>query len=115
VFSIISKDSAVKSKKGSKYSGDLFQPISSEVAETGEGVFLPLVAKETEETNEQCYENTTFISMFSSCICWLFHHKTFFPAKNRLKPIPVDEFSEHVQRMHADRDNFFELEYSVRM
>ena len=35
-------------------------------------------------------------------------------GKNRLKPIPVEEFSEHVQRMHADRDKFFELEYNVR-
>ena len=37
-----------------------------------------------------------------------------FAGKNRLKPIPVEEFSEHVQRMHADRDKFFELEYNVR-
>jgi hypothetical protein len=38
-----------------------------------------------------------------------------FTAKNRSKPIPVEEFSEHVQRMHADRDKFFELEYNVRI
>ena len=30
-----------------------------------------------------------------------------------MKPVPVEEFSEHVQRMHADRDKFFELEYNV--
>ena len=34
-------------------------------------------------------------------------------GENRLKSIPVEEFSEHVQRMHADRDKFFELEYNV--
>ena len=27
--------------------------------------------------------------------------------------ITVDEFGEHVQRMHADRDKWFELEYNV--
>jgi hypothetical protein len=34
-------------------------------------------------------------------------------VQDRLKPVPVDEFSEHVQRMHADRDKWFELEYNV--
>ena len=34
-------------------------------------------------------------------------------GENRLKPIPVEEFGEHVQRMHADRDKFFESEYNV--
>ena len=34
-------------------------------------------------------------------------------AKDRLKAVPVEEFSEHVQRMHADRDKWFELEYGV--
>ena len=37
-----------------------------------------------------------------------------YKGKNRLKPVPVEEFGEHVQRMHADRDKFFELEYNVR-
>ena len=36
-----------------------------------------------------------------------------FLGEDSLKPIPVEEFSEHVQRMHADRDKFFELEYNV--
>jgi hypothetical protein len=30
-----------------------------------------------------------------------------------LQPIPLEEFGEHVQHMHADRDKFFELEYNV--
>ncbi len=34
-------------------------------------------------------------------------------VKERLKEVAVEEFSEHVQRMHADRDKWFELEYSV--
>jgi hypothetical protein len=39
----------------------------------------------------------------------------FDAAKSRLKPIPVEEFSKHVQHMHANRDAFFELEYNVRI
>ncbi len=35
--------------------------------------------------------------------------------EDRLKPIPVDAFNNHVERMHADRDRWFELEYSVSM
>lgn len=34
-------------------------------------------------------------------------------VNDRLKPIPVDAFNGHVERMHADRDRWFELEYSV--
>ena len=37
----------------------------------------------------------------------------FSTGQNHFKSIPVEEFSEHVQRMHADRDKFFELEYNV--
>ena len=34
-------------------------------------------------------------------------------VQDRMKPVPVEEFGGHVQRMHADRDKFFELEYTV--
>ena len=37
----------------------------------------------------------------------------FSTGQNHFKSIPVEEFSEHVQCMHADRDKFFELEYNV--
>ena len=30
-----------------------------------------------------------------------------------MKPIPVSEFSNHVERLHADRDKLFEMEYEV--
>ena len=30
-----------------------------------------------------------------------------------MKPIPVSEFSGHVERLHADRDKLFEMEYEV--
>ena len=30
-----------------------------------------------------------------------------------MKPIPVSEFSSHVERLHADRDKLFEMEYEV--
>ena len=36
-------------------------------------------------------------------------------VKDHLKPIPVDEFGEHVQHMHTDRDKWFEMEYNVHM
>ena len=29
------------------------------------------------------------------------------------KPVPVSEFSGHVERLHADRDKLFEMEYAV--
>ncbi len=34
-------------------------------------------------------------------------------VKDREKPVPIDEFGAHVQRMHADRDRRFEMEYNV--
>ncbi len=34
-------------------------------------------------------------------------------VKDRDKPVPIDEFGAHVQRMHADRDRRFEQEYNV--
>ena len=30
-----------------------------------------------------------------------------------MKPIPVSEFNNHVERLHADRDKLFEMEYEV--
>ena len=35
-------------------------------------------------------------------------------VQDRLKAVSVDTFGEHVQRMHADRDKWFEQEYNVR-
>ena len=34
-------------------------------------------------------------------------------VQEQQKPVPVDKFPEHVQRMHSDRDKQFELEYNV--
>ena len=34
-------------------------------------------------------------------------------AGERVKPISVSEFSGHVERLHADRDKLFEMEYEV--
>ena len=30
-----------------------------------------------------------------------------------MEPIPVSEFCNHVEQMHADRDKLFEMEYTV--
>ena len=46
------------------------------------------------------------------CFIGLVCRVQLLTGKNR-QPIPVEEFSEHVQCMHADRDKFFELEYNV--
>ena len=34
-------------------------------------------------------------------------------VKDRSKAVPTKDFGEHVQRMHADRDKWFEMEYNV--
>ncbi len=38
---------------------------------------------------------------------------SYLLVKDRDKPVPIDEFGAHVQRMHADRDRRFEQEYNV--
>ena len=38
---------------------------------------------------------------------------TITVAGEREKPIPLSEFSSHVERLHADRDKLFEMEYEV--
>jgi hypothetical protein len=90
MFSIIGKDSTVKSKKSSRYTaaGDLFQPIASEAAEAGETIILPLVVKETEETDEQCYENTTFISTYHHAFVGRLITCNFFSSQESFKTNP---------------------------
>ncbi len=34
-------------------------------------------------------------------------------GQDRLKAVSMEEFGDYVQRMHADRDKMFELEYNV--
>ena len=41
-------------------------------------------------------------------------HNAQFAAGEHVKPVPVSEFSSHVERLHADRDKLFEMEYEVR-
>ena len=46
--------------------------------------------------------------------CSMFLFLSFCPAESeRMRPIPVDHFSEHVRLMHQDRDKGFEMEYQV--
>ena len=35
------------------------------------------------------------------------------PAGELEKPVIVSEFSSHVERLHADRNKLFEMEYEV--
>ncbi len=30
-----------------------------------------------------------------------------------MRPVPIEDFGAHVQRMHANEDKWFELEYNV--
>ena len=39
----------------------------------------------------------------------------FCLARDRSKPIPVDGLSEHVKLLHTQRDQWFEMEYGVRI
>ena len=34
-------------------------------------------------------------------------------VKDRMKTISLEDFGAHVSRMHADRDKWFEMEYTV--
>ncbi len=36
-------------------------------------------------------------------------------ATDRLKPVQLEEFNDHVTRMRTDRDKLFDLEYGVRL
>ena len=38
---------------------------------------------------------------------------SYSPVSEHVKPIPVSEFSIHVEKLHADRDKLFEMEYMV--
>ena len=40
-------------------------------------------------------------------------HVSYSPVSEYVKPIPVSEFSIHVEKLHADRDKLFEMEYTV--
>ncbi len=66
---------------------------------------------EDEDRKEECYENTSFIGERVITSSFLY----YILVKDRMKPVPIDEFEAHVQRMHADRDRWFELEYNVSL
>ena len=40
---------------------------------------------------------------------------TTFAVEEHKKPVPLSEFSSHVDRLHEDRDRLFELEYKVQL
>ena len=42
---------------------------------------------------------------FPNCVC--------APVADRMKPISVDSFRDHVNKMHEERDKGFEAEYQV--
>ena len=56
----------------------------------------------------------TQLSLVSEELHRFSHGSILCLARDRLKPIPVDGFSEHVKSMHAERDQWFEMEYDVR-
>ncbi len=72
--------------------------------------------REEENVDEQCYENTTFMGeenvLYEETWIIIIH---LFIVNDRMKPVPIDDFGAHVQRMHADRDRWFEMEYNVSL
>ena len=48
----------------------------------------------------------SLVSLLCVCVC----HVT---VTDRLKPISVDSFRDHVNKMHEERDKGFEAEYQV--
>ena len=51
-----------------------------------------------------CHEG---VLLLFPCFCYV------HVVKDRSKAVPTEKFGEHVQRMHADRDKWFEMEYTV--
>lgn len=64
------------------------------------------------EEEERQYENTTFICKYKSALSTI-PCRNFSLACDRMKPIPVENFGDHVEHMHSDRDKRFEEEYKV--
>ena len=71
-----------------------------------------------------CVCNVCMCSMQCACVCvqcvhvhacvsLLVLYALFTVEQQRLEPIPLANFSEHVAAMHKDRDLGFEEEYSV--
>ena len=54
------------------------------------------------------------------CMCTLLEYSILWcimymllPACEHEKPVPISKFSSHVEKLHADRDRLFEMEYMV--
>ena len=62
--------------------------------------------------DEPCYENASFFGELIGELVEVFYF--LVSVQDHTKAVPVDKFGEHVQRMHADRDKWFEQEYNVR-
>ena len=97
----------------------MLEPLDTEAPENGLELKEDMMDKRVED--ECCYENTVFIGEDS--LLWIPVRRSdlltividiMILVKDRLKAVPVDTFGEHVQRMHADRDKWFEQEYNVR-
>ncbi len=71
--------------------------------------------REEEDVDEQCYENTTFMGEENVLYeeTWITDYTLL--VNNCMKTVPIDDFGAHVQRMHADRDKWFEMEYNVSL
>ena len=98
-------------------SDDLLMTPHDGKAQEAAGETIELKEEEKKEVNEECYENTAFIGTPYQLLTT--HTQKFYSwfslVHDRKKTIPMEEFGEHVQRMHADRDKWFELEYNVSL
>ena len=53
--------------------------------------------------------------MYMTCCCMTCIALSLCAEMERMKPVEVSQFSEHVRHMHQDRDKGFEIEYQVRL
>ena len=89
-------------------------PPSTLTLETPKRESLELKEDPTfKEGGNKTYENTRIMGKPAPHICTYMTEYCIFLVQDRAKDISVEEFSGHVQRMHADRDKWFEMEYNV--
>ena len=69
---------------------------------------------QTDKDKDYYFMDTTLIGEVMKSMKYEDCHK-LIAAGERVKPIPVSEFSSHVERLHADRDKLFEMEYEVNI
>ena len=107
---------AIHSKEDNDYViHSVAEPQHNDGRDKNEGESLELKGSDMTKDKDYYFMDTTLIGeIIKKCVKYVIedYHK-LFAAGERVKPIPVSEFSSHVERLHADRDKLFEMEYEV--